>query len=128
MKNSFGGARTETRATAAARVLSTDPAKAATDVVVYLEKEDLPEDWREFKDFRLEIPVDRWNRVVKHVRTDRKLFGGVALEFANQEDQLAVVLGQDRLYSDLQRVVQDATSSLIESGALALAAVDLAPE
>ena len=28
MKNSFGGARTETRATAAARVLSTDPAKA----------------------------------------------------------------------------------------------------
>ena len=50
------------------------------------------------------------------------------LEFANQEDQLAVVLGQDRLYSDLQRVVQDATSSLIESGALALAAVDLAPE
>ena len=103
-------------------------AKTASEVVLALEKEELPEDWRGFKDFRLEIPVDRWNRVVKHVRTERKLFGGVALEFANQEDQLAVVLGQDRLYSDLQRVVQDATSSLIESGALALAAVDLAPE
>ncbi len=102
--------------------------KTASEVVISLEKEELPEDWREFKDFRLEIPVDRWNRVVKHVRTDRKLFGGVVLEFANQEEQLPAVLGQDRLYGDLQRVVQDATSSLVESGALALSAVDLSPE
>lgn len=102
--------------------------KTANEVVLSLEKEELPEDWRDFKDFRLEIPVDRWNRVVKHVRTDRKLFGGVVLEFANQEEQLPAVLGHDRLYGDLQRVVQDATSSLVESGALALAAVDLSPE
>ena len=103
-------------------------AKAATEIVVALEKEELPEDWREFRDFRLEIPVDRWNRVVKHVRTDRKLFGGVVLEFANQEDQLPVVLGQDRLYGELQRVVQDATSTLVESGALALTVVDVGAE
>ena len=103
-------------------------AKTASEIVISLEKEELPEDWRDFKDFRLEIPVDRWNRVVKHVRTDRKLFGGVVLEFANQEEQLPAVLGQDRLYGELQRVVQDATSSLVESGALALTAVDLAPE
>ena len=32
MKNSFAGARTETRATAAATVLSTDPAKAVMAV------------------------------------------------------------------------------------------------
>jgi len=102
--------------------------KTAGEVVLTLEKEELPEDWRDFKDFRLEIPVDRWNRVVKHVRSDRKLFGGVVLEFANQEDQLPSVLGHDRLYGDLQRVVQDATSTLVESGALALTAVDLAPE
>ena len=102
--------------------------KSADEVVLALEKEELPEDWREFKDIRLEIPVERWNRVVKHVRTDRKLFGGAVLEFANQEEQLAVVLGHDRLYGDLQRVVQDATSSLVESGGLVLAAVDLAPE
>lgn len=102
--------------------------KTAEDVVLSLEREELPEDWREFKDFRLEIPVERWNRVVKHVRTDRKLFGGVVLEFASQEDQLAAVLGHDRLYGDLQRVVQDATSTLVECGALALTAVDLAPE
>ena len=102
--------------------------KTAGDVVLSLEKEELPEDWRDFKDFRLEIPVDRWNRVVKHVRTDRKLFGGVVLEFANQEDQLPAVLGHDRLYGDLQRVVQDATSTLVESGSLALTAVDLVLE
>ncbi len=102
--------------------------RSASEVVLVLEKEELPEDWRDFKDFRLEIPVDRWNRVVRHVRTDRKLFGGVVLEFANQQDQLGAVLGHDRLYGDLQRVVQDATSSLVETGALALSAVDLAPE
>lgn len=96
--------------------------------MISLEKEELPEDWRDFKDFRLEIPAERWNRVVKHVRTDRKLFGGVVLEFASQEEQLPAVLGHDRLYGELQRVVQDATSSLVESGALSLAAVDFSPE
>lgn len=102
--------------------------KAAAEIVVCLEKEELLEDWRDFKDFRLEIPVDRWNRVVKHVRTDRKLFGGVVLEFANQEEQLPAVLSHDRLFGELQRVVQDATSTLVESGALALTVVDLSPE
>ena len=103
-------------------------ARGADDVVLVLERESLTEEWRDFKDFRLEIPVDRWNRVVKHVRTDRKLFGGVVLEYASQEDQLAAVLGHDRFYGDLQRVVQDATSSLVESGSLALTAIDLGPE
>lgn len=103
-------------------------AKSAPEIVVCLEREELPEDWRDFKDFRLDIPVDRWNRVVKHVRTDRKLFGGVVLEFANQEDQLSAVLGHDRLFGDLQRVIQDATSMLVEIGALALTAVDVGPE
>ncbi len=102
--------------------------KSATHIAVSLEKEELPEDWREFKDFRLEIPVDRWNRVVKHVRNDRKLFGGAVLEFANQQDQLSAVLSHDRLVGDLQRVIQDATSMLIESGALALTVVDVGPE
>ncbi len=102
--------------------------KSAAEIVVCLEKEELPEEWRDFKDFRLEIPVDRWNRVVKHVRNDRKLFGGVVLEFANQEEQLPAVLGHDRLVGDLQRVIQDATSMLVETGALALTVVDVGPE
>lgn len=102
--------------------------KSAPEIVVVLEREELPEEWRDFKDFRLEIPVDRWNRIVKHVRSDRKLFGGAVLEFANQQDQLSAVLSEDRLFGDLQRVVQDATSSLVESGALALTVVDVGPD
>lgn len=102
--------------------------KTAPEIVIGLEREELPEEWRDFKDFRLEIPVDRWNRVVKHVRTDRKLFGGVVLEFASQQDQLSAILSHDRLFGDLQRVVQDATSMLVESGALALTVVDVGPE
>lgn len=102
--------------------------KAATEVVVSLEKEELPEDWRDLKDFRLEIPVDRWNRVVKHVRTDRKLFGGIVLEYASQEEQLPAMLSHDRLYGELQRVVQDATLVLVETGLLALTVVDVGAE
>ena len=102
--------------------------KSAPEIVVVLEREELPEEWRDFKDFRLEIPVDRWNRIVKHVRSDRKLFGGAVLEFANQQDQLSAVLSEDRLFGDLQRVGQDATSSLVESGALALTVVDVGPD
>jgi hypothetical protein len=102
--------------------------KTASEIVIALEKEEFPEDWRELRDFRLEIPVDRWNRVVKHVRTDRKLFGGVVLEFASQEEQLPAVLSHDRLFGELQRVVQDATSALVESGALALTVVEVGAE
>jgi hypothetical protein len=103
-------------------------AKTAAEIVVCLEHEELPEVWREFKDFRLEIPVDRWNRVVKYVRTDRKLLGGVVLEFAKQEEQLPAVLSHDRLVGELQRVVQDATSALVENGSLALTVVDVGAE
>lgn len=102
--------------------------KSASDVVITLEQEELPESWKDFKDFRLEIPIDRWNRVVKHVRTDRKLLGGIVLEFVKQEEQLPAVLSHDRLVGELQRVVQDATSSLVESGALALTVVDVGVE
>jgi hypothetical protein len=56
------------------------------------------------------------------------LFGGVVLEFTNQEDQLSAVLGYDRLFGDLQSVIQDATSMLVEIGALALTVVDVGPE
>jgi len=80
--------------------------KLASEIVVRLEQEELPEAWREFKDFRLEIPIDRWNRVVKHVRTDR----------------------HGRLVGQLQRVVQDATSTLVETGGLALTVVDVGAE
>ena len=74
---------------------------------------------------KIEVPLESWNRVVKHTRTDRKLLGGIILDFTKQKDQLSAAIGSDRLYVELQRVVIDATVSLVETGALSLTAVDV---
>lgn len=87
---------------------------------VGLQKDAVDEEQKEVREFRLDIPLDKWGQVVKHVRKDRKLLGGVVLELANDEDQLALVLGNDRLYGELQRVVIDATVALVECGALGM--------
>ncbi|MBW2274003.1 MAG: hypothetical protein JRG96_12080 [Deltaproteobacteria bacterium] len=99
--------------------------KTEDSVVVSMLRDDLPEDLRDLREFRIEVPLDRWNRVVKHARTDRKLLGGVLLDFTKQEDLLSAAVGTDRLFGELQRVVLDATASLVENGALSLTAVDV---
>jgi len=71
------------------------------------------------------IPLERWNRVVKHVLTDRKLIGGILLDFAKHKEHVATAVSQDRLFFELQRVVLDATACLVENGRLALVAVDV---
>ena len=73
----------------------------------------------------IEIPLDRWNRLVKHVLSDRKLIGGILLDFARHKDHVAIAVAQDRLFVELQRVVLDATASLVENGRLALVVVDV---
>lgn len=73
----------------------------------------------------VEVPLERWNRVVKHVWTDRKLIGGILLDFARHKEYVATAVAQDRVYFDFQRVVLDATTVLIEKGRLALAVVDV---
>ncbi len=73
----------------------------------------------------VEIPLDRWNRLVKHVLSDRKLIGGILLDFARHKDYVATAVAQDRLFFELQRVVLDATASLVENGRLALVVVDV---
>jgi len=88
--------------------------------VVGLHRDSIPEDLKELKDFRVEIPLEKWTRVIKQVRCDRKLLGGVLLDFASQTDNLANVLGNDRLFGELQTVLLDACSSLIEMGELVL--------
>jgi hypothetical protein len=90
----------------------------STVVELGLLRDGLAEEHRELRDFQLEIPFEKWNFVVKYVRCDRKLLGGVVLEFANEKDQLAVILGNDRLYGELQRAVIDASVALIENGIL----------
>jgi hypothetical protein len=47
------------------------------------------------------------------------------LDFTNHKDQLSVAVGSDRLFSELQSVVLDATAALVESAALTLTVVDV---
>ena len=99
--------------------------KSEDTVILSLIKESLPEELRELRELRIEVPLSSWNRVLKHVRSDRKLLGGILLDFAKHKDHLSTAVGSDRLYGELQRVVVDATTSLIEGGALALTLVDV---
>jgi hypothetical protein len=73
----------------------------------------------------VDIPLDKWNRVVKHVRSDRKLIGGILLDFAKHKEHVSTAVAQDRLFFELQRVILDATTSLVEKGHLSLIAVDV---
>ncbi len=94
-------------------------------VVLSLTRESLPEDLRELRELRIEVPLDRWNRVVKHARSDRKLLGGILLDFATHKDQVGVSVSNDRLFFELQRALIDSTVALIEAGTLSLAMVDV---
>jgi hypothetical protein len=71
--------------------------------------------------FEVEVPLVRWNSLVKLAESDRKLLGGLLLDHAEAKDLVAKVVGSDRLLSEMQRMVRDATIVLIEAGALAIA-------
>jgi hypothetical protein len=99
--------------------------KGGDQVVLGFLRDGLPEDLRDLKDLKISIPLDKWNRVVKQVRVDRKLLGGILLDFAQHKDHVSIAVASDRLFGELQRVVLDATASLVESGALTLAVLDV---
>ena len=99
--------------------------KASGLVVLSVHRDSLPEDLRELRELRIEVPLDRWNRVVKHARSDRKLLGGILLDFATHKDQVGVSVSNDRLFFELQRALIDSTVALIEAGTLSLAMVDV---
>lgn len=80
----------------------------------------LPEELSELGDFQVAVPLEKWNLVVKRISGDRKLLGGLLLDFAKHKDRVGTAVGSDRLLSELRRVVLDATSVLIEEGTLAL--------
>ena len=94
--------------------------KSSDVVALALNRESLPEELREVRELRIDVPTDQWNRVVKQVRSDRKLLGGILLDYARPKDQLSAAIASDRLVGELQRVVLDATASLVETGALSL--------
>ena len=99
--------------------------KTGDQVVLGLLRDNLPEELREVRELKIAVPLERWNRVVKHVRCDRKLLGGVLLDFAQPKDHVATAVGHDRLFSELQSVLWDATASLVESGSLSLNVVEV---
>ncbi len=82
----------------------------------------------ELKELKIEIPLSKWCLVVKHVHSDRKLLGGILLDFAKHKERVSAAVGNDRLYSELQRVILDATVSLVEVGQLVLTLPEVSSE
>jgi hypothetical protein len=81
----------------------------------------VPGELEELEGFKLDLPLTRWNAVVKQAEADRKLLGGILLDLAPAKEQVARVVANDRLLTDLQRVLRDATVALVEAGALVIA-------
>jgi hypothetical protein len=81
---------------------------------------ELPQELEELRSVELEVPLARWNAVVKHAESDRKLLGGILHDLASpkESESIARVVGTDRLLADLQRTLRDATVALIEAGLL----------
>ena len=95
-------------------------ARSTGTVVFELRRAALPEDLHELRDLRIEVPVDRFNLIVKNVYSDRKLLGGLLLDFARHKDRVSSAVGNDRLLAELRRVVLDATAVAVEEGVLAV--------
>jgi hypothetical protein len=90
-------------------------------VTLVLERDGLPRELEDGADFRVEVPLGDWRRVVRVLRGDRKLLGGVLLDFARQKDRLSAVIASDRVYLGLVELVVEATLALVECDALTLA-------
>ena len=86
-----------------------------------IDRESLPEELAELQELRVEIALERWQRLTRTVRGDRKLLGGVLLEGAHPEALLSRAIGNDRLASELQQVLVDATIALVEAEVLNIA-------
>ena len=94
--------------------------KRSSGVTLSILRESLPAELEEVRTLRIEVPFEDWHRVVRQIRSDRKLLGGILLDFAKNKDQLSAVVASDRLFLALQRVVHDATVALVEEGVLTL--------
>jgi hypothetical protein len=81
----------------------------------------LPEELADLDGFEVEVPLARWNAIVRNAECDRKLLGGVLLDGATAKDRVARVVGSDPILCELQRVVRDATVALIEAGVMLIA-------
>lgn len=94
--------------------------RGGASVTLEVLKGSLPEDVYDLRDLEIVVPLDKWTRVVKHVHSDRKLLGGLLLDFAKHKDKVSGAVASDRLLWELQRVILDATATLVEAEALIL--------
>ncbi len=90
-------------------------------VVLTLVRDGLPPELEAARELRIELPLARWNKVMKHVESDRKLLGGLLLDSANPEDALSPALAHDAVWLDLAGVSLRATARLIAKERLVLA-------
>lgn len=95
-------------------------AKGRDRVALDIVRTSLPEDLQELRELRIEVPLAKWNRIAKNVHADRKLVGGLLIDFAKHKTRVVTAVSSDRLLAEYQRVVLDATLALIESGVLVL--------
>lgn len=89
-------------------------------MVLSLLREGLPAELADLVGLELEVPLSRWADVVRQLRLDRKLLGGVLLGFAREEEKLHRAIASDRLLGELQRVLTETTLTLVEDGSLRL--------
>lgn len=94
--------------------------QGAASISLELRRTALPEELQELRDLRIDVPLDKWNLVVKHVNSDRKLLGGLLLDFARHKDRVGSAVASDRLFAELCRVILDATATAVEEGILRL--------
>jgi len=99
-------------------------ARGSGTLVLELRRAALPEELQELRDMRVEVPLGKWNLVVKHVHSDRKLLGGFMLDFARHKDRVSAAMGSDRLVAELRRVVLDATVGAVEEEILTLVSAE----
>jgi hypothetical protein len=90
-------------------------------VALEILKASLPEDLYELRDMKIEVPLGKWNLAVKHVHSDRKLLGGLLLDFANNKERVSAAVGNDRLLAELRRVLLEATIVLVEEEVVVIA-------
>ena len=94
--------------------------KGSESVLFTVLRDTLPEALGEVRDLRIEAPIARWNSIVKNILSDRRLLGGILLDFAKAQEALTAAIADDRLFRDLQHVVLEATVSLVEQEVLEL--------
>jgi len=90
-------------------------------------KEQLSDEFYELKDLRIEVPLAKWNGVLKHSLSDRKLLGGILLDHASHKGLVAMAIGNDWMLSDLQRVICEGTAFLVEEEFLVLVVSEVKP-